>query len=60
MNGFQYGQAYSAIFETSVDVREADKLTIGGIDYTVRGVVSHDRGGQTAYKRCVLTKPENS
>lgn len=60
MNGMQYGQAYSAIFETSVDIREADKIVIDGIEYTVRGVVNHDRGGQTAYKRCLLMKPENS
>lgn len=60
MNGMQYGTSFSAIFETSVDVREADKLTIDGVVYTVRGVVNHDRGFATAYKRALLTKPENA
>lgn len=60
MNGFQFGTAFAAIFETSVDVREADKLTIDSIVYTVRGVVNHDRGRNTAYKRALLTKAENA
>ena len=60
MNGFQYGTGFSAIFETSVDIREADKLTIGGLVYSVRGVVNHDRGGVVAYKRVLLTKAENA
>lgn len=60
MNGFQYGTAFNAIFETSADVQEADKITIGGVVYDVRGVVNHDRGFLTAYKRCLLTKAENA
>ena len=59
MNGMQYGTGFSAIFETSVDVQEGDKLTISSIQYTVRGVVNHDRGRNTPYKRCLLLKAEN-
>lgn len=55
-SGFQYGHAFSLIVETSLDIREGDKVTISSINYLVRGVVNHDRGGITAYKRCLLTK----
>lgn len=60
MNGFQYGTAFSAIFETSVDIQEADKIVISGVTYTVHGVVNHDRGISTSYKRCLITKAENA
>lgn len=60
LNGFQYGTAFSAIFETSVDIREADKITISSVVYTVHGVVNHDRGFRTKYKRALLVKAENS
>lgn len=60
MNGMQYGTSFSAIFETSIDVREGDKLTISSVVYTVRGVVNHDRGINTSYKRCLLMKAENA
>lgn len=57
-NGIQYGNGFSLIVETSVDIREGDRLTISSTIYTVRGVVNHDRGGLTAYKRCLLLKPQ--
>lgn len=60
MNGMQYGLGFSAIFEIGTDIREADKITINDIEYTVRGVVLHDRGFATQYLRALLTKPENS
>lgn len=60
MNGIQYGLGFSAIFETSADVREGDRITIESVEYTVRGVVNHDRGLNTQYKRALLTKPENN
>lgn len=60
MNGMQYGTSFSAIFETSVDIREGDKITISSVIYTVRGVVNHDRGLNTSYKRCLLMKAENA
>lgn len=60
MNGGQFGYAFNAIFEVSVDIREGDKIVISGVEYTVRGVVNHDRGFNTPYKRCLLTKPENA
>ncbi len=59
LNGFQYGTAFSAIFETSVDIREADKVTIDSIVYLVHGVVVHNRGGNTAYTRALLVKAQN-
>ncbi len=58
-NGIQYGYGFSLILECEVDIQEGDRLTIAGTVYTVRGVVNHDRGGATAYKRCLLLKPEN-
>lgn len=60
VNGVQFGLGFSAIFETSVDVRESDKLVIEGIEYTVRGIVNHDRGFRTSYKRALITKPEKA
>ena len=58
-NGVQFGYGFNLIFETDVDIRENDKVTIEGVEYTVKGVVNHDRGNLTAYKRALLTKPEN-
>lgn len=60
VGGLQYGLAFSAIFETTVDIKEGDKIIIDSIEYTVRGIVNHDRGFNTSYKRALLTKPENS
>lgn len=57
-NGLQYGYGFNLITNTSVDIREGDRITIDSIDYTVRGVVSHDRGGMLAYKRALITKPQ--
>jgi len=58
MNGFQYGTGFAIIVETGVDIREADKVTIDSVVYTVRGVVNHDRGFNCAYKRILATKSE--
>lgn len=58
--GFQYGNGFSLIIETDVDIREADKITIDSVEYTIKGVVNHDRGGITAYKRCLMVKPEKA
>lgn len=60
MNGYQYGTGFSAIFEVSVPVQEGDRITINAIAYTVRGVVVHDRGRNTAYTRCLLMKAETA
>lgn len=57
-NGVQYGLGFSLILETDVDILQGDRLTIDSVDYTVRGVVNHDRGGIVAYKRAILLKPE--
>ena len=59
-NGMQYGLGFSAIFETNVDVQEGDKITISEVEYTVRGVVNHDRGFNTQYKRALLLKGEKA
>lgn len=58
-NSLQYGYGFNLITEIGVDIREGDRITIDSIDYTVRGVVAHDRGGILAYKRALITKPEN-
>ena len=57
-NGFQYGVAYSVICETSLDIREMDKITIDSTDYLVKGVVNHNRGSYTPYKRALVVLPQ--
>ena len=58
-NGVQFGLGFSLIFEVDVDIREGDKVTIDSVEYTVRGIVNHDRGSALVqYKRAVITKPE--
>ena len=57
-NGYQYGIAHSCIFETDVDVREGDDLTIGGVVYTVRGVAIFSHGNVLDYTRTLVTKPQ--
>lgn len=59
VNGVQFGQAFQLIVETSVDIRVQDKVTIDSVDYLVRGVANHDRGGPTAYKACLVTLPQD-
>lgn len=58
-NNLQYGYGFNLIVEIGTDIKEGDRVTIDSIDYTVRGVVSHDRGGILSYKRALITKPEN-
>lgn len=57
-NGVQYGFGFSVITETSVAILIGDTLTIDSIDYTVRGMVNHNRGGATAYKKFLVVKAE--
>ncbi len=58
-NGIQFGLGFSLIVETGTDIREGDRVTISSQAYTVRGIVDHDRGGVTAYRRCLLLKPQS-
>ena len=58
VNGVQFGLGFMLIVECDVDVQQGDRLEIEGVNYTVRGVVNHDRGNLTRYKRCAMTKPE--
>lgn len=58
-NGYQYGTAFNAIFETGTDIRQQDKITIDGTEYLVQGVTNHDRGFATKYVRALIYKPEN-
>lgn len=58
VNGVQFGLGFMLITETDVDIRQGDRITIDSVEYTIRGVVNHDRGGITKYKRAVMTKPE--
>lgn len=57
-NGYQYGTAFNAIFEPEDDVREQDKITIEGVQYTVKGVALHDRGFATRYLKALIFKPQ--
>ena len=58
-NGVQFGLGFSIIVEVDVDLREGDKVTIDSVEYTLRGIVNHDRGGATKYKKALALKPEN-
>lgn len=58
LNGVQFGQAFQLIVETSLDIRVQDRVTIDSVEYLVRGVANHDRGGPTAYKACLVTLPQ--
>lgn len=52
----QFGSAFSLIVETSLDIKEGDKVVIDSITYMVRGTVNHDRGGFLAYKKALIIK----
>lgn len=58
LNGVQYGQAFSLIIECDVDIQESDIITVDTVIYTVVGMANHNRGGYTAYKKCLLTLPQ--
>jgi len=58
-NGVQFGLGFSIIVEVDFDIREGDKVTIDTVEYTIRGVVNHDRGIRTQYKKCLALKAEN-
>lgn len=58
MNGIQYGYGFNLIVETAIDIKEGDQVVIDSVTYNVRGVVNHDRGTATQYKRCLMTKSE--
>lgn len=57
-NAIQYGNGFSLIVECVIDIQQGDRLTINSVVYTVKGVVNHDRGARTSYKRCLLLKPQ--
>jgi len=58
VNGVQFGVGFNLIVEIDVDIREGDKVVIDSVEYTLRGVVNHDRGGLTKYKRALMVKGE--
>ena len=57
VNGLQFGIGFSLFVDNAVDIREADKVTVDGTEYTVRGVATHARGA-VPFKKCMLVKPE--
>ncbi len=58
-NGFQFGQAFVLLVDTSVDLRESDDVIIESVTYKVKGVANHDRGG-LAHRRALITLPESA
>ena len=56
-NGFQFGQAFVLLVDTSVDLKESDDVVVDGVTYKVKGVANHDRGG-LAHRRALITLPE--
>lgn len=59
-NQMQWGQAFSLIVECAVDIREGDRVVVDSVEYAVKGVANHNRGGLTAYKKCLLTLPQGA
>lgn len=59
VNGLQYGIGFSLLVENALDIREADKVTVDSVEYTVRGVSTHSVGA-VPYKKCILVKPETA
>ena len=57
-NGVQFGLGFSIIVEKDFDIQEGDKFTIESVEYTIRGVVNHDRGIRTSYKKALALKGE--
>lgn len=58
LNNFQWGQAFQMITETSVDIRQGDRITVDSVVYLVRGMSNHNRGGFTSYKKYLCVLPE--
>jgi len=58
VNGFQFGLGFSVIVEVGVDIREGDRVTVDSVNYTIQGVVNHNRGGYPKYKKCLALKPQ--
>lgn len=58
-NGFQYGYGYSFIAEFGTDIQVGDKLLIGTLMYTVKGVNQNaEASNPTAYLKAIITLPE--
>ncbi len=56
MNGIQWGQAYSGVMDTSIDVIIGDRITVDSVKYIVKGVANHVHGRPLDYKKVILTK----
>lgn len=57
VNNLQFGLGFSLFVENDVDIKEADKVTVDSVTYTVRGVSIHPVGA-VPYKKCILVRPE--
>ncbi len=57
VNGLQWGQGFSIVYETALDIRVGDRLTIDGIVYVVKGTLTNSRGRILDYSKALLTKP---
>lgn len=57
LNGLQWGQAFSGVIDTSIDVQTGDRITVDAVVYLVKGVLTNDRGRLLDFKKILLTKP---
>lgn len=57
VNALQFGMGNTLFVENDTDIRETDKVTVDGVEYTVRGVSTHPIGA-VPYKKCILIRPE--
>ncbi len=55
INGLQYGELWEMYAAAGVDVRTTDRVTVDGVDYTVKGVRSDTLGGAD-YTHILLVK----
>ena len=57
LNGIQWGQAFSGVVDSALDIRTGDRLTIDGALYLVKGLANNNRGTALDFKKLLLTKP---
>ena len=55
VNGYQWGKAYLLFCDASVNIQAGDKVSHGGLEWSVQAVTLQKRGGAyIEYKESVL------
>ena len=58
LNGLQWGQGFSMIYPTTLDIRIGDRVTVDSVVYVVKGVLTNARGTILDFGKALLTKPQ--